>query len=223
MSERVKIDVNEAIRYMGYREKPSDVEMTLIKDCCELLESEITPRYVYRVFDIEPTADGVRLVGSSLVFKGKDIVDHLEGCEKCVLLCATASARADEIIRLKETQDMAQGYMTDCLASAAVESICNELEAELAKKLSGWYFTWRFSPGYGDFPLDIQPDIIETLNAGKRAGVSCTESLLLVPRKSVTAVIGLSSKPIENQRRGCAICSMSDKCEFRKKGTHCGF
>ena len=111
--------------------------------------------------------------------------------------------------------------MTDCLASAAVEAICNELERELTKKLPDWHFTWRFSPGYGDLPLSVQPQILDVLNAQKRAGVSCLESLLMVPSKSVTAIIGLSREPVENKRRGCSICSMAGRCDFRKRGIHC--
>jgi hypothetical protein len=217
-----KIDVDEAVRYMGFRTKPDEVQAVMINECRELLEKEITPAWTYRAFDIDFTEEGIALKGTKLVFKGEDIARHLKGCKKCLLLCATASSKADELIRRMESRDIALGFMTDCLASAAVEAVCNSLEKELAQKLEGWYFTWRFSPGYGDFPLDIQPQIINALEAPKRAGVTCTESLLLLPRKSVTAVIGLSEKPVEKGRRGCAVCSMAARCQFRKRGTHCG-
>lgn len=218
----IKIDVDEAIRYMGYRSAPDENQMRMIDECRSMLEREIKPAWIYRAFDIDFTEDGVSLKGTKLVFKGEDIRRHLGGCEKCLLLCATASSKADELIRRKESEDITLGFMTDCLASAAVEAVCNSLEEELAEKLEGWYFTWRFSPGYGDFPLEIQPHIINALDAQKRAGVTCTESLLLAPRKSVTAVIGLSRTPVEKGRRGCAVCKMAGRCEFRKRGTHCG-
>jgi 5-methyltetrahydrofolate--homocysteine methyltransferase len=219
---KIKIDTDEAIRYMGYRATPDENQMDMIIECRDLLEKEVTPAWVYRAFDLEFTDEGVKLKGTRLVFRGKDIRQHLADCEKCILLCATASAKADELIRRKETEDIALGFMTDCLASAAVESVCNALEEELAKKLDGWNFTWRFSPGYGDFPLSVQPQIIKTLDAEKRAGVTCTATQLLIPRKSVTAVIGLSRNPVNKGRRGCAVCKMAGKCEFRKRGTHCG-
>lgn len=219
---KITIDVDEAIRYMGYRSAPDENQMKMIDDCRRLLESEIKPAWVYRAFDTEFTDGGVKLKGTELVFKGEDIRRHLDGCEQCILLCATASSKADELIRRRESEDIALGFMTDCLASAAVEAVCNMLEEELAKKLDGYNFTWRFSPGYGDFPLETQPQIINVLNAEKRAGVTCTKSLLLLPRKSVTAVIGISKNPIEKGRRGCAVCKMADRCQFRKRGTRCG-
>lgn len=217
------INIDEAIRYMGYRGfTPAEREMALIKDCEKQLREYIEPAWIYRAFPIEQTEDGILLKGTSLILGGSDIRGHLEGCGSCVLFCATAGSKADELIRLKEKEDMIQGYITDCLASAAVEGVCDALEAELADKLPDKHLTWRFSPGYGDLPLDIQPKILAVLEAGKRAGVSCTESLLMIPRKTVTAVVGISDKPIAKKKQGCALCSMKDRCTFRKAGEHCG-
>lgn len=223
MAERkIEISIDEAVRYMGYRQQPNENEMKMINECRDMLLREIKPAWVYRAFDMEKCGEGIRLLGTQIILTGEDIKRQLDGCERCVLLCATVSVKADELIRRRESEDIALGFMTDCLASAAVESVCNAAEDELASRLEGKYLTWRFSPGYGDLPLEIQPQIINVLNAEKRAGVSCTDSLLLLPRKSVTAIIGISDKPIEKGRRGCAVCSMAKTCQFRKRGTHCG-
>ncbi|SDA24247.1 Vitamin B12 dependent methionine synthase, activation domain [Ruminococcus sp. YE71] len=221
-SIRLKIDIDEAIRYMGYREAPNKQQLETIRGLAELIEKDTKPAWVYRVFPIIETEDGIELKGTKLVLTGSSVRKHLKGCDSAVLLCATISAKADEIIRQKEREDIALGFMTDCLASAAVESICNEIERMLAEKFSTKFFTWRFSPGYGDLPLDVQPYIIEVLGAGKRAGVTCTPSLMMIPSKSVTAVIGLSDVPIDRGRRGCAVCNLSGTCEFRKRGVRCG-
>ena len=218
-----EIDIAEAVRYMGYRGiEPDDRQMQQIKDCAALVKKTIVPAWVARVFPIEFADEGVRLAGTSLVMSGSDIREHLSGCHSCVLFCATAGSKADELIRMKEKEDITAGYFTDCLCSAAAEGICNAVERELSRRLSDKFLTWRFSPGYGDLPLDIQPDIIAVLDAGKRAGVSVTQSLLMIPRKSVTAVIGISDEPIEQKRRGCERCAIKDKCNFRKAGEHCG-
>lgn len=224
MENKVIINIEEAIRYMGYRSEPAPYERRLINECAKRLAAQITPASVCRAFPIERTDDGIRVVGTELVLRGSSAASHLMGCESCLLICATAGSRADELIRAEQAEDITRGFMTDCLASAAVEGICNELEALLAERLKaqGKFITWRFSPGYGDLPLDIQPDIIRVLDADKRAGVSCTESLLLTPRKSVTAVIGISSRPIEKKRISCLACAMHDNCSYRKAGGHCG-
>ncbi len=218
---KIRIDINEAIRYMGYRQSPDGVQLGQIMKLREMLEETAEPKSVYRVFPIIFGENEITLDGCSVILKGKDIGAHLDGCTHAALICCTASAKADELIRIKEAEDISLGFMTDCLASALAEEVCNETEKELAKRLPGKFFTWRFSPGYGDLPLEAQPMIVSALEANKRAGVYCTESLMLLPRKSVTAVIGVSDKPIENKRRGCETCKMRTKCEFQKRGERC--
>lgn len=216
-----KINIDEAVRYMGYRSEPDKRHLEMIKDLASLLEEQLKPAWVYRVFGLEFRKDGVALKGTKILLRGKDIRRHLADCDSAVLLCATASSKADELIRQKEQEDIAFGFMTDCLASAAAEAICNELEKEIARQISTKFFTWRFSPGYGDLPLDVQPQILDVLAAGKRAGVTCTPSMMLVPSKSVTAIIGLSDMPIDKGRRGCAVCNYSGDCQFRERGVRC--
>jgi hypothetical protein len=96
------------------------------------------------------------------------------------------------------------------------------VDGEVSRTFSGYSQTWRFSPGYGDLPLDIQTEFLQILDAPKRIGLNTTANNILTPRKSVTAVIGLSQGEISQGRRGCAICRMKDKCQYRKRGEHCG-
>lgn len=219
-----KLNRSEAFRYMGY--KGGEINENILRiteECEEQLLNAIKPRFVYKVFDIENTDDGVCVKNTSLVFKGKDISAHLKDCQKCVLMCVTLSAAADTLIRSYESGQMEKAVITDSLASAAVEQVCDEAEMQIKSEIGEWNYTWRFSPGYGDFPLDIQKDFLDVLDAPKRVGVNVTDSLILIPRKSVTAVIGLSDKEISKGRRGCICCNMRDRCEFRKRGEHCGF
>ncbi|MBR4622036.1 MAG: methionine synthase [Ruminococcus sp.] len=218
-----KLNIAEALRYMGSRGHDVSALMPLVEECEKELLEAIKPAYIYKYFDIAVTENGAEIKGTNLLLSGKDIADHLEGCSGCVLLCATASAGADRLIRKFEAYDMTKAFVTDCLASSAVESVCNEVMTEIRDKLPGKYLTWRFSPGYGDLPLSTSHGIIDVLNAGKRIGLSCTESDMLVPTKSVTAVIGVSDSEIPRKRRGCEACNMYEKCGFRKGGERCEF
>ena len=219
-----KLNRQEAFRYMGYKTGNIDEKIIALTDQCESeLISVIKPRFVYKVFDIEHSDNGVVVNNTSLILKGKDISDHLKDCERCVLMCATISIDVDNLIRKYEAQDMAKAVIADCLASAAIEQVCNEAEKEIKSDVGEYNFTWRFSPGYGDFPLEIQRDFVDVLDAQKRVGVNVSESLIMIPRKSVTAVIGVSEKEISKGRRGCVCCNMKDRCAYRKRGEHCGF
>jgi len=68
----------------------------------------------------------------------------------------------------------------------------------------------------------MQKEYLRILDAPRKIGLTTGDSCLLVPSKSVTAVLGISDNPIERRKRGCAICSMKGKCRFRRNGEHCG-
>ena len=85
------------------------------------------------------------------------------------------------------------------------------LEAEK----DGLYLRPRYSPGYGDLPLEMQRDISRILNMPKEIGVSLTQSLLMTPSKSVTALIGVSEEPGECRSKGCEECEAADNCMYR--------
>nr|MCR5785210.1 methionine synthase [Eubacterium sp.] len=85
----------------------------------------------------------------------------------------------------------------------------------------GLYLTDRFSPGYGDLPLNTQNALCEALNTSRRIGLTVTKNHLLIPRKSVTAIMGISSVPVTLRKRGCETCSMFLDCDYRKDGITC--
>lgn len=87
------------------------------------------------------------------------------------------------------------------------------MEKEYLEK--GLYLRPRFSPGYGDFPLSAQKEILDGLEAGKRIGITLTEGYLMMPSKSVTAVIGVSRTPAACTIEGCEACGKKD-CAFRR-------
>ena len=173
------------------------------------------------MFDIEVTDNGISVIGTSLTLTGNDITQHLRGCERCALMCATLSVGTDSVIRAYESAEMEKAVIADCLASAAIEQVCDIAEREIQAAVGDFHYTWRFSPGYGDLPLELQRRFIEVLQAQKRIGVTVTDSLILIPRKSVTAVMGISENEILKGKRGCSSCNMRDACQFRKNGTHC--
>lgn len=218
-----KININEALRYMGCDPASADEVLTeKVKKCADELLKVIRPTYVYKIFDIEETDEGIAVSGTGLVMTGNSIKQHLKGCYAIAAMAVTLSAHADRYIRMAEVSDMAQALIADSLCTAAAEQVCDAAESEIRAALpEGTYMTWRFSPGYGDLPLEIQPHFLRILNTEKLIGLTANESLIMLPRKSVTAIIGLSKGPIEKKRAGCASCSMNKTCPYRKRGVRC--
>lgn len=215
------VRLQEAFRYMGMHSEPDKTMLSLAEACQKKLLALVMPRYTYRVFPISPTPEGILCEGSMLLLKGNDIAAHLSGCSQAALFCATLSAGADTAIRNASAEDVLAGMMTDAIASALIEQLCDGVEQEIPAAFPEIYPTWRFSPGYGDLPLTIQADFLCAINAEKRTGVSVSDGGMLIPTKSVTAIIGLSEHPIPKGKQGCAICHLSENCPYRAKGVHC--
>ena len=217
-----KLDQNEALRYLGYGGNAPDTKVQdLLDECEELLHSIAKPRFVYKVFDIDLVQDGVAVLNTNLVMPGNSIKEHLNGCEKAVLMGVTISMDVDRLLRKTQVNDMTRAVIIDSLASVAVEQVCNKIEEFIKNDLAEYNQTWRFGVGYGDLPLNIQGDFLDVINAPKQIGLSASKTNMLIPTKSVTAIIGLSKKEIVKIKRGCQTCNMKDSCTYRKKGGHC--
>ena len=123
--------------------------------------------------------------------------------------------------------------MLDAAASAAVEAAADALNAEVEHRAAAANLlcTWRFSPGYGDLPLDAQPGLLAALNATRLCGITATPTNLLMPTKSVTALVGLFPQAADadgrNQagqtarpdaRPACATCRFASGCSLRAPG-----
>ena len=217
---KMRPDVSEALRYLGVPHPTQEMrrEAELLAD---ELSAAVQPRYVYRVFGLEHRPDCVRLQGADLDLTGSSARTMLAGCKQAALLACTLGARFDAKLMALQSRDMAKAVTYDALGSALVEAGCGEAERELAARFPELYLTDRFSPGYGDLPLALQPQLCAALDAGRRLGLTVSQSLLLNPVKSVTAVVGLSDAPRPARVRGCAYCNLRETCTIRKGGSTC--
>lgn len=217
-----KINREEALRYLGIQgHTPDKRTLALVEQCEEELLAAARPRYVYRGFTVRDAQGGIGFAECGLILPGEDIKAHLAGCEKAVLMCMTIGAGVDRLIRKAQVEDMARAVVLDSLASAAVEQVCDKVEALVSRDFPAYHKTWRYSPGYGDMPISVQNELLSVLDAQRKAGVCTNASCMLTPIKSVTAVIGLSQKEITKKKRSCNECNLRDTCAFRKAGTRC--
>lgn len=215
------VSKEEAARYMGIK-GVADSRISEILDRSEIIVREsVRPKYVYRQTTVNITENGVFLGGINTALLGEDIKNHLFGCTEAIVMAVTLSAEADKLIRRTAVTDMAEALAVDCLCSAGVEQVCDRAEKEIFENIHAPYRTWRFSAGYGDFPLDIQKELLIFLNAQRRIGLTVTENSLLLPSKSVTAIIGISEKPVKRGKKGCDSCKMKGNCAFSAVGKTC--
>lgn len=214
-------DVDEALRYLGAGGNAPEELRRQANAVADELTAAVQPRYTYKVYDLNH-ADGLfSLQGTGIALSGESASRMLAQCDKAVLLACTLGTAFDARLMALQAKDMARAVIMDACGSSFVERGCDEAEREIAARFPDRYRTDRFSPGYGDLPLSLQKDICAALDTARRLGVHVTESYMLNPAKSVTAVIGLSDKPQAARIRGCGYCSMRDTCLLRKGGNHC--
>jgi len=211
----------EVLRYLGYRDAEADEQTkSLMEDVTKELKAISTPKLVSRTTGIEHLPDGISCRDCKLMLPGKDLKRHLSGCTKAILLAVTLGVDIEKRLRVYEATDLVRAMMMDACASAMVEAVCEDFTKQEAEKYKDSYLTQRFSPGYGDLPLEIQPNFLRVLDTARKIGLTCNDSCLMLPRKSVSAIIGISPAPVSVRTR-CETCRMQKNCQFRKRGEMC--
>ena len=109
-----------------------------------------------------------------------------EGADECYVMACTLGLGVDKLIAKEQNVSVYGAFVTDAMADALIEALADLAEREICE---GLITTPRFSPGYSDLELTVGRDIVALLGAGVRQGIRFTESGLMVPRKSITAII----------------------------------
>ena len=214
-----EIDRGEALRYLGIRGPlPTDLETDLPR-CEGMLREAARPRAVWKLAEVLP---GGMLKGTAFRPEGETLRQLTETCSRVILMAATLGAETDALIRRLQIRAMADSVLVDALANAAIENVCDNLCADLAAALAPLHLSPRFSPGYGDFPLEQQREVCAVLDVSRRIGVTLTPGNLMIPQKTVTALIGVSDEPLKNGPSGCESCRLAPHCSYRKEGQTCG-
>ena len=209
--------MREAVRYLGYgKNAVDDQTLRLIAESFERLRSVAGRKSVYRIFDLEQE-DGETVRFGSLTVKSKSLGKNLRGCDKIVLFGATLGIGVDQLLSRTSKTDMAKTVVLQACAAALLEEYCDECQERIRQEMEseGRYLRPRFSPGYGDFPIECQRDMVRMLDCAKSIGLTLTESCMMAPSKSVTAVIGAGRAAVRCHRQGCESCEKLD-CIYRR-------
>lgn len=216
----LSIDAVEARRYAGLQ-KAADFDEGKILEACEDTRLLAKPRGIWEIYDYDCETQTINAT-PPCPLQGKKIGQHLAGCEKVIALSATVGEDIEEdITRRFSSGEYSSAVLMDAAATAAVEQLADGMEKAISPKMAaqGFLLKWRFSPGYGDWPLTQQPELIRLAKA-EQIGVRLTTSMMLTPRKSITALIGLyrkqESSTAEYSPKGCAACTQKN-CPSRRK------
>ena len=220
----VRINEREALRYLGMstpdQPKISPTLRRAIDQMVAWALSHLRPLGVHSTYPILVTEDRVEFCGTAteLVLKSRDLARLFNGCGLATIVAVTLGHKLDNQVTLLADQNrVAEAAILDAVGSDCVEQAVDELCATLASAAAsrGFAVSARYSPGYGDLGLAIQPAIVACAG-GATIGISVLPSLLMVPLKSVTAMFGWrqtgASVPADQVAPDCQV--KCDRCVF---------
>ncbi len=213
--ERIRRD--EVLRYLGWKGECSDPHvLSQLEEAERLALAEAVPAVVMRRFPLTQT---LLLKGTEFTPVGSNIAALLLKSEEAVLLAATLGMSSERLLLRTQAKSATSALVLDAVLTAMIEQVCDEAcrTLEDALREQGLRLTPRFSPGYGDMPLEQTAQICAVLDAGRQIGLTVSSSGLMIPRKSVTAILGVTAES-PHMPSGCAICRMSSTCNMKNSG-----
>lgn len=184
-----EIDKREILRYL--KASDSSRELNSLIDACI---GELCASCAYRVVYCEVP---VSLFGGVVDFGfaktcSSMLEKRLAGYERAIIFACTVGIGPDRIIAKYSKTAPAMSLISQAVGTERVEALADAFCNDVARIYSD--ASVRFSPGYSDLSLDFQRDIFRLLSCEKNVGITLSESLIMSPSKSVTAIIGIGEK-----------------------------
>ena len=213
--EKLGIDKKEVIRYLGYGKALPDNEiLKLIENIVAETENAVSPVASYEKYPLTFFENGRVDIGP-LSVTSNSLFCNLSGCKEAFVFVSTVGHKVDRLIKEKSIMSTVNGAIAQATGAAAAEAFADYVNLKLNEDLNGCYLRPRFSPGYGDFDVAYQPQILMLADKKSKTGIYLTESLMMIPSKSVSAVVGICRDKPECEKSGCADCGSND-CPYRR-------
>lgn len=182
-AEKIVLNPNEtALRLKTDRGYTDDQT----ESCLKTLKENVNCKYIYTKVPIK--RDGSVFDLGFGTFKSESLAKNLKGCCEAFVFLVTLGYECDRLLNRLSFLSPAEHFICDALASSMADALCDMTEAEIKE---GLLCKPRFSPGFGDLSLEVQPKIIKMLNADKLAGVTTNSSYLMSPAKTITCIMGI--------------------------------
>ncbi len=179
-----KVNINEILRYIGADESL----IPLVKECLSLCENQLAYKVCYMVSPISIAGEFIAF--SFGTFKSLDLAKALKDCRQAVIFGATVGVGIDRLIGKYGRLSPSKGVILQGIGAERIEALIGAFLKDFENGNNA-VLTPRFSPGYGDLSLEIQRDLFKILDCPVKIGLSLTDSLLMSPSKSVTAIAGI--------------------------------
>ncbi len=192
--EMLDISRRDIARHLGYKrpEDLDDITAARIEECVKEVTDVAEYQSIYHTFPIIWEEELCEF--AAIKIYSKDLLKNLKGCSEAIMLAVTIGPAVDRLIRRAEVTDVSKAVILQAVGAEVVEAWCNKVNLDIKNDMAakGCSTKPRFSPGYGDLPLELQQEFERVLQMRKNIGISLSDSNIMTPSKSITAVIGIS-------------------------------
>jgi hypothetical protein len=161
-------------------------EDELLSRCFDEFNQTVNYKYAYVKVPVSTTND-ICDFGFATV-KSASLSRVIASSKEAFIMAVSTGIEVDRLITKLYLKNDPSAFFVDAIGSAAVESLADHINNKISENLNT---TNRFSPGYADFPLEFQRDLLSRINANQTVGITLSENLMMTPMKSITAVIGI--------------------------------
>lgn len=225
MEDKIEIK-DEVLRYLGHRgQKLDGITEKMIDETIEEIGDLLRERSIYKEYNLRKSKGGLFLEGTNLYLPGEDIKRHLSRSKTCFLMAVTLGHEVDRKIRYYEKVNMTKALILDATATAFIEKLSYEIYNKIESNLieDNKKITERYSPGYGDLPIELQNEFLRTLDSQRMIGLTTTSTSILIPRKSVTAIVGVIDYDGIKLKKNCRDCNSFKTCNFSREDKTCDY
>ena len=179
-------------------------------------DSLLSPKVLYQRLSVEELRhEQVRLRGGHRL-QGSLLAQHLGGASEVVLVLCTIGEALEIYANEISNADMIYGLSLDGVGTAGVESLANAACATFdgQAQTAGLQTSIPLSPGLLGWPVEQgQPQIFKILDPSE-IGVRITSGMLMLPRKSLTFILGIGAQMVESES-ACEYCSLKETCRYQ--------
>jgi hypothetical protein len=174
------------------------------------------PKVMYQEYAVEGVLHEHLLLEGGQKLSGRLVAQQLGAANKIIVILATIGIELEEQVSRIWDDNVVFALALDGAGSASVEALANAacLYFEQQATQEGLQASIPFSPGMVDWSVsEGQPQIFSLLGeAGKI--VQLTSSCIMIPRKSLTMVMGIGAE-VKTSGKTCDFCLMRGTCRYQ--------
>jgi hypothetical protein len=222
---KLKINEEEVLRYQGYHRKKagetSEIIFQITREEIEQSYCLFEPKGIYsKVMIKNISSEGrINLENGLCLEINNSMLNLLKGTSYLAFGLSTIGNHLEEkVAELFAQNEYPKAIALDAVGTVAGRFLSNYIQSLVCQEAKEQNFqtTKYFSPGSGNWDISQQKNIFQIIPADK-IGVKLTESYMMVPKKSLSWVIGIGKEIIipSKGNDSCKTC-LAENCPFRK-------